>query len=79
MRAGRYPSLADLDADWNLSRQVYEVGCVLGEYIVHEWGMDGLIRLIQANGNVQAAFGTSVGEFEAGWRAFLHANYGLPG
>jgi len=79
MRAGRYPSLADLNADWNVSHQVYQVGGVLGEYIVRQWGMDGLVRLIRTNGGVQAALGVSVAEFEAGWRAFLQAEYGLPG
>ena len=79
MRAGRYPTLADLNADWNVNHQVYEVGAVLGEYIVHEWGMDGVIRLIQRNGNVPGSLGISVPEFEAGWRAYLHEKYGLPG
>jgi hypothetical protein len=79
MRAGRYPSLVDLDADWNVSHQVYQVGAVLAEYIVHEWGMDGLLRLIRTNGNVPEALRVSVPEFEAGWRAYLHQKYGLPG
>ena len=78
MRAGRYPSLADLNADWNVSHQVYQVGAVLAEYIVHEWGMDGLLRLIRTNGNVPGALAVSVPEFEAGWRAYLHEKYGLP-
>ena len=79
LQAGRYPSLADLDADWNASRQVYQVGGVLAEYIVREWGMDGLIGLIRTNGNVPGSLAVSVADFEAGWRAYLHEGYGLPG
>ncbi len=78
MRAGNYPSLADLDADFNSGRQVYRVGYVLGEYIVQKWGVDGLVRLIQRNGNVVAALGVTTAEFESGWHTFLHEKYGLP-
>ncbi|MBP1634625.1 MAG: hypothetical protein H6Q10_1199 [Acidobacteria bacterium] len=80
MQAGRYPSLADLDAAYDSSggRQVYEVGYVLGEFIVGTWGANGLIRLIQRNGDVQAALGLTVAAFESRWHAFLHAEYGLP-
>ncbi len=78
MRAGNYPSLADLDADFNVSRQIYRVGYVLGEYIVQRSGLDGLVRLIQRNGDLAAALGVTTAEFEAGWRTFLHEKYGLP-
>jgi len=79
MRAGRYPSIADLDAAWNTSSQVYQVGYVLGEYIVARWGQDGLVRLILLNGDVPGALGVATAELESGWRAFLHEKYGLPG
>ncbi len=78
MRAGNYPSLADLDADFNASRQIYRVGYVLGEYIVQTWGLDGLVRLIQRNGDVAAALGVTRTEFESRWHTFLHERYGLP-
>ena len=78
MRAGRYPSITDLDAAWNTSSQVYQVGYVLGEYIVARWGQDGLVRLIRLNGDIPGALGVAAAEFESGWRAFLHERYGLP-
>ncbi len=78
MRAGNYPSLSDLDADFNSGRQVYRVGFLLGEYIVQRWGLDGLVRLIQRNGDVVAALGVATAEFESGWHTFLHQKYGLP-
>lgn len=78
MRTGRYPSIADLDAAWNVSGEVYQVGYVLGEYLVARWGQDGLVRLIRLNGDVPAALGVGIGELESGWRGFLHEQYGLP-
>jgi len=79
MRAGRYPSIADLNAAWNTSSQVYQVGYVLGEFIVARWGQDGLVRLIRLNGDIPGALGVATAELESGWRAFLHEKYGLPG
>jgi hypothetical protein len=78
IRAGRYPTLAQLNAEVTSSRQIYEVGFVLGEFIVETWGPDGLIRLLQLSGDVAAAFGVSVSEFEARWCEFLRAKYGTP-
>lgn len=78
LRAGRYPTLAALDSDFNAGRQVYEVGYVLGEFIVATWGLDGLVGLIRSNGNVPGTLGVSVAEFEQRWYAFLSARYGLP-
>jgi hypothetical protein len=80
MRSGHYPSLADLDVPYGSAntRQVYEVGYVLGQFIVSTWGFEGLVRLIRANGNLLSALGLSPAAFESRWHAFLHAEYGLP-
>lgn len=78
MRAGRYPSLADLDAPYSAGRQVYDVGYVLGEFIVETWGLDGLVRLVQANGDVRATFGVTTEQFESAWHLFLNRKYALP-
>jgi len=79
MRNGQYPSLAELDSPYGVSGRVYQVGYVLGEYIVQAWGLDGLVRLIQRNGDLTAALGVTTAAFEAGWHVFLHDKYGLPG
>jgi len=79
IQAGRYPTIAALDSDYNVSRQVYQVGYVLGEFIVARWGQDGLVRLIRLNGDIPGALGVATAELESGWRAFLHEKYGLPG
>ena len=78
MRTGQFPTLATLNSTYTDNRQVYEVGYVLGEFIVADWGLDGLIRLVQSNGNVSATLGLSVAEFESRWHAFLKAKYGVP-
>jgi len=78
MRAGRYPTLAQLNAEVTANHQVYEVGYVLGEFIVDSWGLDGLIRLMQLNGDVATAYGVTVAEFETRWYGFLRAKYGTP-
>ncbi|MCX6539780.1 MAG: hypothetical protein NT151_12725 [Acidobacteria bacterium] len=78
MLAGRYPTLAALDADFNTSRQIYEVGYLLGEFIVSEWGLPGLVGLIRENGNLARALGVTTEAFEARWYAFLRSKYGLP-
>jgi hypothetical protein len=78
MRTGQLPTLAALNASFNDSRQIYEVGYVLGEFIVANWGLDGMVRLVQTNGNVPDTLGLSVADFEARWYAFLKARYGVP-
>jgi hypothetical protein len=78
MRAGSYPTLVDLNAMDLADSRVYQVGFVLADYIVQTWGQDGLVRLIQVNGDVSAAFGITTPAFESGWHAFLHEKYGLP-
>jgi hypothetical protein len=78
MRNGQYPSLAELDLAYEVSGRIYQVGYVLGEYIVRTWGLDGLVRLIQRNGDLAAAIDVTTAAFETGWYAFLHDKYGLP-
>ncbi len=72
MRNGQYPSLAELDSPYGVSGRVYQVGYLLGDYIVQRWGLDGLVRLIQHNGDLPAALGVTNAAFETGWHAFLH-------
>jgi hypothetical protein len=78
IRAGRYPTLAQLNEEVTSNHQVYEVGYVLGEFIVATWGREGWLRLVQLNGDVAAVCGLSVAEFEARWYGFLRAKYGTP-
>ena len=72
---GRFPTLSELDADPNASRQVYEVGYLIGEFVVARAGRDGLLRLIRANGDVTSVGFASVAAFEEAWKAFVRARY----
>ena len=72
---GAYPSLADLNADPNAGRQIYELGYVIGEFIVARWGRAGLLDLIRARGDVNAVFGLTTGAFESGMYAWIRAKY----
>ncbi len=78
MKSGSYPTIAQLNADPDRSHQVYEVGYVLGEFIVTRWGRDALVRLVQANGNIERVLGISVAEFERRWYAFVEEKYLQP-
>jgi hypothetical protein len=72
---GTYPTLAELNADPNAGHQVYELGYVIGEYIVARWGRVGLLDLIRAHGDVTAVFGVTPGAFEAEMYGWIRARY----
>jgi hypothetical protein len=72
--AGDFPTLAELDQR-GARPSIYDVGYLLAEFIVERFGLEGLRRLIQAEGDVAATFGMSVAEFERQWRAFVVARY----
>jgi hypothetical protein len=72
---GAYPSLADLNADPNAGRQIYDLGYVIGEFIVARWGRAGLLELIRAHGDVGAVFGMPPGAFEAEMYAWIRGKY----
>ncbi len=72
---GNFPTLQQLNADVNTDTQIYQLGYLLGEFIVSRYGRDGLIRLIQSNADLQGVLGVSSAEFEAAWRSFVRQKY----
>jgi hypothetical protein len=72
---GRFPTLSELDADPSASRQVYEVGYLIGEFVVARAGRDGLLALIRASGDVTTVGFASAAAFEAEWASFVRARY----
>jgi hypothetical protein len=76
MAAGQVPTLAALSEMSN--RQVYEVGFVLGEFIVDRGGLEALRALIVRHGDTASVFGLDTAAFETAWREFLRQRYGLP-
>jgi len=76
MVSGNYPSLSELNTDYNSSNhQIYSVGYVLLEYMIETWGMDSVIRLIETNGNIYTVLGITVQAFESGWHQFVEERY----
>ena len=75
MRSGNYPTIAQLDADYAVGHQIYEVGYVLGEFIVTTWGQAALRRLVETNGDIGAVLQLTVPQFEQRWHTFLRDRY----
>jgi hypothetical protein len=74
LAAGRFPTLAELDAD-DASQQVYEVGYLIGEFVVARAGREGLLRVIRSNGDVTVLGFASPAAFESEWASFVRARY----
>lgn len=75
MLTGNYPSIEELNSDYNSGTKIYSVGYVLMEYIVESWGRDKMIELILYNGNIQRVLDKTVSEFESGWHQFIESKY----
>ena len=75
LRDGDYPTLQELNEDFNSGRNIYDVGYLLIDYLVQTWDHDHLIALIEANGNVESTLGVGEAEFEKGWQQFVKKNY----
>jgi hypothetical protein len=77
LSAGQPPTLAALNADVTSSRQIYELGYLIGEFVVARGGLPALVALIRTNGDTQAVLGLSEAAFEQAWYAFVRERYGL--
>ncbi len=76
MVSGDYPSIDELNGDFNDGNyKVYEVGYLLIEYLLSEWGHDAYIDLIKSLGDIDQVLGISVSEFENGWYEFIETRY----
>jgi hypothetical protein len=74
-----FPTIQQLDNGFNTgSRQIYEVGYLIGEFIVEKWGSDKLVEMIKKNGNTQSVFGLSQVEFGTQWAEFVKEKYFKP-
>jgi len=75
MARGNFPTLQQLNADPNGDSQIYQLGFVLGEFIVSRYGRASFLRLIETNADLQAVLGVSASEFEAAWQSFVRQRY----
>jgi hypothetical protein len=72
MTAGTPPTLAELSRIEDT--RIYEVGGLIGAFVVETWGRDGLRALVRS-GSVQATLGVDEAEFAARWQAFARQRY----
>jgi hypothetical protein len=72
---GAFPTLQQLNVDPNDGTQIYQLGYVLGEFIVSRWGREALLRLIETNADLQGVLGLSNAEFEAAWQSYVRQRY----
>lgn len=72
---GAFPTLQQLNVDPNSGRQIYELGFVVGEFIVSQWGRATFLRLIQTNADIPGVLGMSTAAFEAAWQSYVRQRY----
>jgi hypothetical protein len=76
LTAGEYPTINDLNSNFNNGDyRIYQVGYLIGEFIVSEWGKDKYIALIKNLGNVSYVLNISNQEFEEKWKNFVNQKY----
>jgi proteasome lid subunit RPN8/RPN11 len=69
------PSLSELSSF--ADTRIYEVGFLIGEFVVERWGTAALPSLITALGNTSSALGVSEAEFERDWLSYVRTRYGM--
>jgi hypothetical protein len=72
---GAFPTLQQLNVDPNGGTQIYQLGYLLGDFIVLRWGRRAFLRLIETNADLPAALGVSPAEFEAAWQSYVRQQY----
>ena len=72
---GAFPTLQQLNADPNGGTQIYQLGYVIGEFIVDRWGRPAFLRLIESNADLPGVLGVSAAEFEAAWHSYVRQRY----
>jgi hypothetical protein len=69
------PALAEMNSFSDL--RIYDVGALIGAFIVDTWGREALPRLVGANGNVAAVLGVDEATFVSRWMAYTRSRYGF--
>jgi hypothetical protein len=75
MAAHRPPALADLDRIENTA--IYEVGGLIGQFIVETRGRAALRELVRTGGALPAVLGVDQTVFVSQWMEYLERRYGL--
>ena len=74
MVAGQAPTFEQLSPIENT--RLYDLGFVIGEFVVQSWGDAALTALVRQNGD-PAVLGITAAELHGRWLIFLHDRYGL--
>ncbi|HOX49033.1 MAG TPA: hypothetical protein PLG14_07570 [Spirochaetales bacterium] len=73
---GEFPSLAELDEDYNSSdHRIYEVGYLLLDFLRARWGMEKVKELVRSTGDIEGVLGVAEEDFERDWAAFVRKKY----
>lgn len=76
LSSGNYPNLSELNSDFGSgSRKIYQVGYLLIEFILYQWGKGTMIELIRQTGDIPTVLHISVAEFETQWKTYVERKY----
>jgi hypothetical protein len=69
------PTLAQLSDISDV--RIYDVGALIGEFVVETWGQEALVRLVRTNGDLAAVLGIDDATFVSRWMAYVRSRYGF--
>ncbi len=73
---GNFPTIEELNSNFNQGNyKIYDVGYLLSEYIIHDFGRNVYVNLIRSNANIEETLGISTPQFESGWKNFIKNKY----
>jgi hypothetical protein len=75
MTAGQPPTLLEMNRIEDT--RVYQVGGLIGAFVVDTWGEAALRDLVRTNGAVQTVLGVDEAAFVSRWLAYARERYGL--
>jgi len=56
-------------------QRIYPLGYTIGEFIVGEWGYEGLRTLVENHGDVSKSLNITQAEFDRQWQQFVEEVY----
>jgi hypothetical protein len=75
-KPGAQPALSQLNGGYRTP--IFDVGYYLGEFLETRWGVQGIIDLIEEEGDLPAVLGLTGQQFIDQFVAFVRQKYGLP-
>lgn len=72
---GNFPTLQLLNGDVNTDSPIYQIGYLLGDFIMSRYGRSTFLRLIETGADLRGVLGMSDAEFEAAWKSYVLQRY----